>query len=100
MILESALLDVKPGQESAFERDFAAASVFISSIDGYLSHELLRCLERPGRYLLLARWRTLEAHTEGFRKSPQYLEWKPLLHHYYEPFPTVEHYAMAFQQKA
>ncbi len=98
MILELATLDVKPGQETAFERDFVTASALISSIDGYLSHELQRCVERPGRYLLLARWRTLEAHTEGFRKSPHYAEWKKLLHHYYDPFPTVEHYTVVFAQ--
>jgi len=98
MILEVAILDVKPGQEAAFERDFAIASAFISRTAGYVSHELQRCLEKPGRYLLLARWRTLEAHTEGFRKSPQYLEWKRLLHHYYDPFPTVEHYTTVHQQ--
>lgn len=92
MILEVAILDVKPGQEAAFERDFAIASRYISSVSGYLSHELQHCLENRSRYLLLARWQTLEAHTEGFRKSPQYAEWKKLLHHYYDPFPTVEHY--------
>lgn len=99
MILEVAILDVKPGQEAAFERDFVTASACISRTDGYVSHELQRCLEQPGRYLLLARWRTLEAHTEGFRKSPQYLEWKRLLHHYYDPFPIVEHYAQVFSPK-
>jgi heme-degrading monooxygenase HmoA len=92
MILEVAILDVKPGQEAAFERDFATASQYISRTPGYLAHELQHCLEQPSRYLLLARWETLEAHTEGFRKSPQYAEWKKLLHHYYDPFPTVEHY--------
>ena len=100
MILEVATLDVKPGQEAAFERDFAAASVFIGSIDGYVSHELQRCVEKPSRYILLARWQTLEAHTEGFRKSPQYSEWKKLLHHYYDPFPMVEHYAVVHEQRA
>lgn len=93
MVLEVAILDVKAGQEAAFEKDFARASVYISSIPGYVSHELQRCLENPRRYLLLARWETLEAHTIGFRQSPQYAEWKKLLHHYYDPFPTVEHYA-------
>ncbi|MCP3291751.1 antibiotic biosynthesis monooxygenase, partial [Aeromonas hydrophila] len=24
--------------------------------------------------------------------SPQYQQWKALLHHFYDPFPTVEHY--------
>ncbi len=96
MILEVAILDVKPGRAAEFERDFAQASAYISAIDGYLSHELQRCLEKSDRYILLVRWRTLEAHTVGFRQSPQYAEWKKLLHHYYDPFPTVEHYTRVF----
>ena len=99
MILEVAILNVKPGQEAAFERDFAVASAYISSIDGYVSHELQRCVEHESRYILLARWKTLEAHTEGFRKSPQYLEWKKMLHYYYDPFPTVEHYSMVYEKR-
>ena len=58
---------------------------------GYLSHELKRCLEQENRYLLLVRWERLE-HTVGFRQSAAYGEWKALLHHFYDPFPTVEHY--------
>jgi heme-degrading monooxygenase HmoA len=99
MILEVAILDVKPDQTAAFERDFAEASVCISSIAGYISHELQRCIERRSRYILLVRWETLAAHTEGFRKSPQYAEWKKLLHHYYDPFPTVEHYSLVHETK-
>ena len=59
---------------------------------GYVSHELQECIEKSDRYLLLVNWETLEAHTEGIRSSPQYEEWKALLHHFYEPFPEVEHY--------
>ena len=92
MILEVAILDVKLSQEAAFERDFQVASTYISSVAGYISHELQRCLEKKNRYILLVRWETLEAHTMGFRKSVQYAEWKRKLHHYYDPFPTVEHY--------
>jgi heme-degrading monooxygenase HmoA len=93
MILEVAILDVRPGQETAFERDFATASRIISSAEGYISHQLQRCIEKPGRYALLVNWRSLEDHVEGFRKSPGYQEWKRLLHHYYDPFPAVEHYS-------
>jgi heme-degrading monooxygenase HmoA len=92
MILELAILNVRPGQEDSFEKDFAAASRYISSIEGYVSHELLRCMETPSRYVLLAKWTHLEAHTVGFRSSPAYQEWKRMLHHYYEPMPVVEHY--------
>lgn len=93
MILEVAILDVRPGQSEAFERDFTEARSLVAEIEGYQRHELRRCLENRDRYLLLVWWDTLEAHTEGFRGSPQYARWRELLHHYYDPFPTVEHYA-------
>jgi heme-degrading monooxygenase HmoA len=92
MILETAMLDVRPGQEEAFEGAFAEASSIISAMPGYLGHELLRGIEQPSRYVLLVRWETLEDHTVGFRGSPEYQEWKALLHHFYDPFPTVEHF--------
>ncbi len=92
MILEVAPLDVIADREVAFEAAFAEAQSIIAAMPGYISHELKRCIEKPSRYLLLVRWQTLEDHTEGFRGSPQYQQWKALLHHFYDPFPTVEHY--------
>ncbi len=75
-----------------FESAFKVASEIIASMSGYISHELQRCLETKNRYILLVRWQKLEDHTIGFRQSPQYQEWRSLLHHFYDPFPTVEHY--------
>jgi heme-degrading monooxygenase HmoA len=92
MILEAAPLHVRAGQEPQFEAAFLVAQRIISSMPGYLSHELQRCVERPSEYLLLVRWATLEAHQVGFRQSVPYQEWKRLLHHFYEPFPVVSHY--------
>jgi len=45
MTLEVAILNVKPGLEAKFEKDFATASQYISSIEGYLSHSLQKCVE-------------------------------------------------------
>ena len=92
MILEAAYLHVRPGTDAAFEAAFRQASPIIAAMPGYLVHELHRCLETPGRYLLLVRWVRLEDHTVGFRGSPRYQEWQALLHHFYDPFPTVEHF--------
>lgn len=97
-ILEVAILDVIPGQEPAFEEAFATAQQIIASIPGYLSHELQRCLENPNRYILLVQWRTLEDHTVGFRGSAEYQQWKALLHHFYDPFPVVEHFTNVFTE--
>lgn len=94
MILESAILFVKSGQAAGFEKDFATAGQYISTIEGYINHTLHRCIEVENKYLLSVQWETLEAHTVGFRASAAYLEWKRLLHHYYEPFPIVEHFEL------
>ena len=94
--LEVAILEVIPGKESSFERSFSQAQAIISSMDGYLGHTLQRCIEHGNRYILLVQWATLENHTVGFRQSAEYQQWKALLHHYYHPFPTVEHYALVF----
>jgi heme-degrading monooxygenase HmoA len=92
MILEHALLQVKPGLESAFEQAMREALPLIAATPGFLKIEVSPCVEAKGKYLLLVGWATLEAHTQGFRGSERYAEWKRLLHHFYEPFPQVEHY--------
>ncbi len=94
MILEVAILDIIPGQENRFQEAFTVASPIIASMPGYLSHQLQRCVEKQNRFLLLVHWETLESHTIGFRGSKRYQEWKELLHHFYDPFPTVEHYEL------
>lgn len=92
MVLEIATLNIKDGLSTEFENSFEKASQIISSVNGYISHELKKCIEIKNQYVLLVNWETLEQHELGFRKSPEYQEWKTLLHHYYEPFPTVLHY--------
>ncbi|HLG01278.1 MAG TPA: antibiotic biosynthesis monooxygenase [Acidimicrobiia bacterium] len=92
MVLEHAVLDVIPGQEALFESAFAEAKGIIASMPGFRGLRLERSLETPNRYLLLVEWSRLEDHTEGFRGSDEYQRWRTLLHHFYDPFPAVEHY--------
>jgi heme-degrading monooxygenase HmoA len=86
------VLQVKPGLAGEFQDAFRTAEPIIAASTGYLGHELHRCVEDPNQFLLLVRWRTLEDHTKGFRGSLPYERWKALLHHFYDPFPTVLHY--------
>ncbi len=92
MITEHAILTVNPGQESAFETAFAVARPLISSMPGFVDLSLSRSMETPNEYLLLVAWNTVEDHTVGFRGSPEYERWRELLHSFYQPFPTVEHF--------
>ncbi len=92
MILEHAILSIKPGESAAFEQAMREARSLIAATPGFQRLEVRPCVETSDRYLLLVWWDTLEAHTEGFRKSDRYQYWRNLLHHFYEPFPLVEHY--------
>jgi heme-degrading monooxygenase HmoA len=99
MILEVAILQVRQGHGADFERAFEGARSIIAAMPGHLSLQLQRCLEVPDKYVLLVEWNRLEDHTVGFRQSEQYIEWKRLLHHFYDPFPTVEHYEAVYSSR-
>jgi len=92
VILEHALLPVKPGAEPDFEQAFTDAQPIITAMPGFRGLTLSRCLERPATYLLLVQWDRLEDHTVGFRESAEYEQWRALLHSFYDPFPVVEHF--------
>ena len=92
VITEHALLPVIPGREDDFERAFAEARAIIMSMPGCRSLSLSRSIESPSNYLLLVEWEHLDDHTIGFRQSEEYQRWRTLLHHFYDPFPLVEHY--------
>lgn len=92
MILEKAILNIRPGQSQAFEAALRQALPLIAASPGFINLEVRPCIETPDRFLLLVRWQTVEAHTEGFRGSPSYQEWRALLHHFYDPFPLAEHF--------
>jgi heme-degrading monooxygenase HmoA len=93
MITEHAILEVRPGCEREFESAFAKAKPIIAGMPGFRSLTLKRCIETPSRFLLLVEWQRLEDHTVGFRMSEGYETWRSLLHHFYDPFPTVEHFS-------
>lgn len=92
MILEHAILLVRPGEEARFEAALAVARPLIAGQPGFVSLSVHRSLETPNAYVLLVEWESLEAHSEGFRRSPEYETWRDLLHSFYEPFPVVEHF--------
>ncbi|MEC5182822.1 heme-degrading monooxygenase HmoA [Cryobacterium sp. MP_3.1] len=92
MIREHAILPVRTGREDAFLAAFQTARPLIESMPGFRGLSLSRSVEDPTSFLLLVDWERLEDHTEGFRRSPEYADWKALLHSFYDPFPDVQHF--------
>jgi len=91
-VLEHAVLEVRAGQEAEFEEALDQALPIIRSAAGCLRAGVSRCVETPNRFLLLVEWERLEDHDPGFRSSPEFPQWRALLHHFYDPMPVVEHF--------
>lgn len=92
MILEHALLQVRSGEESAFELAMAEARPLTAASPGFLGIEVRPAVETPGLYLLLVRWESVADHRDGFRQSARYEQWRALLHRFYDPMPKVDYF--------
>jgi heme-degrading monooxygenase HmoA len=93
MIVELAMISVRAGTEDQFLRKFAEAQRVLVGSDGYLSHTLRRSIEHPHRFALAVEWRTLEDHTQGFRGSDAFKQWRALIGPFFESPPVVEHFS-------
>jgi heme-degrading monooxygenase HmoA len=92
MIVELALLRIRPGSEREFEAVFPKAIAVLAGSEGHLAHELRRSIESPDRYALTVHWRTLEDHTVGFRGSPAFTQWRAYVGPFFAEPPVVEHF--------
>ncbi len=92
MIIEQALLQVKPGQSDQFVESMKQAKSLIAAQLGFQSIDVRPSVDRPDQFLLLVGWESVEAHRDGFRKSPEYAQWRALLHDFYDPMPSVTYF--------
>ena len=92
MIIEHALLQVRAGEELAFEAAMADAKPLIAASPGFLGIEVRPSAESAGTYLLLVRWQSIAHHRDGFRMSDRYQAWRDLLHRFYDPMPSVSYF--------
>jgi heme-degrading monooxygenase HmoA len=77
--------------EKDFEAGAEKAIPFIRSAKGCKGIEVQRSIETPTRYWLFVQWETLENHTEEFRGSPGWQEWRKLVAHCFAQPPQVEY---------
>ncbi|MEO9467928.1 antibiotic biosynthesis monooxygenase family protein [Parasphingorhabdus sp.] len=92
MIVEHALLRIKPDQSAQFEKVMKQARVLIAAQPGFQSIEVLSAAEQEDLYLLLVKWDRIASHRDGFRKSDDYQQWRALLHGFYDPMPDITYF--------
>jgi heme-degrading monooxygenase HmoA len=84
MVLEVATFDAKDGQADQFAAAYATARQYLESSPGCRSVRMTRGVESPNRFVLLVEWDTLEAHTEGFRGSDLFTQWRATIGPYFD----------------
>lgn len=93
MIVEIADFKVRPADRDAFSEAITrAAATVLATAGGYRGHQVLASQESPGRFVLRVEWDTVEAHTVGFRQSPQFAQWRAIIGPFFEQPPHVEHF--------
>ena len=92
MIVEHAVFTVAEPDAEKFESAYAQAKGLLEQTEGFLWAHMHRGVERPGSFLLLIGWESLEAHNVNFRESERFPQWRALIGPYFAAAPEVEHY--------
>jgi heme-degrading monooxygenase HmoA len=92
MVLEVALIDVRPGQEDDFAAAYQQARTILTGTPGLLNARMTRGIESPSRFVLLVEWESVRAHEENFRATERFGQWRALLGPYFATPPLVEHF--------
>ena len=91
MFWEIAQIDIKPGEEAAFEAGVEQAVPLFRRAKGCHAMQLQRSVEVPTRYRLIVQWEEVEDHTVHFRGSADFQQWRSLVGAYFAGPPAVEH---------
>ncbi|MFD7438203.1 cupin domain-containing protein [Streptomyces sp. NPDC059861] len=92
VVREVARITVRPGREAAFEAAVAAAAPLFQGARGARTLVLERSHEDPLEYRLVVTWESVRDHLEGFRGSPEFLQWRRLIADSVAGQPEVAHF--------
>lgn len=91
MVLEVALIDVRPGTEDGFAAAYRTVRQAVAGSAGCRSVRMTHGEETPTRFVLLVEWDSIELH-EQFRASERFGEWRAAIGPYFANPPRVEHF--------
>ncbi len=92
MVTEIAIFDALPGKEVELGQAILKGIEVIRQHPECISAQVERCIEQPGKYILINRWTSLEAHTQDFRGGPLFPQWRSYINGLFEGSGMVHHY--------
>ncbi|MCA1956165.1 antibiotic biosynthesis monooxygenase [Zymomonas sp.] len=97
MIYEFLQIPIKENSEDSFIAAVEKAKPLFLNSPGCEGMTLTRSHEHNGRFCLVIRWESIEAHVEGFRKSDALPQWRALVNEYFSEPPKGEHLIPVFE---
>jgi quinol monooxygenase YgiN len=91
VIFEIAELKIKTGQEESFTKAVEKAAPNFKQATGCQMFHLYRGIENPSHFKLMVGWDSVEAHTEIFRNSEGFQNWRGLVSEFFADAPEVVH---------
>ncbi len=92
MTTEIVTIEAVPGKEEELGQAILRGLDIIRQHPGLISARAERCVEKPGQYLLINNWTSLEAHIKDFRSGPLFPQWRGQIAGLFEGNPIVFHY--------
>lgn len=91
-VVEVVTLVAAQGQADALAAAVQKAIPLFQAAKGARTFELRRQVEDPDVFALSIRWETIEDHTEGFRDSAAFGQWRELVMPHLAQAPRATHY--------
>lgn len=91
MIREIATLTIDLTTTAEFEAAVARSKPLFLAAEGCAAMHLERVIETPGSYRLVVEWETVEHHTEIFRNTDAFQQWRALAGPFFTQPPEVVH---------
>jgi quinol monooxygenase YgiN len=91
MVTEIAIFTAVPGKEDELGQAILRGLEVIRQHPGIISARVERCIEKPGQYVLINIWTSIEAHMTDFRGGPLFPQWRSHITGLYEGNPVMFH---------
>ena len=91
MVLEIAVIAVRPGSEDEFTTAYRGARAILAETPGCRSVRMTRGVESPSRFVLLVEWDSVEAHEQNFRETERFAAWRAAIGPFFDGPPDVQH---------
>lgn len=92
MIAEYTRYRIDEERRGAFEHAYKKAGQALEASGHCLAYELSQCTEDPDHYILRIEWDSEEGHLKGFRTSPEFKAFFPLVQPYVKDIEEMRHY--------